>query len=232
MHSALVDALKQAAAEQAVQLVQDRMVVGLGSGSTAAFAVEAIGKRVREGLRMIGIPTSKQTAERARQLKIPLSTLDEHHKVDLTIDGADEVETGTLTLIKGGGGHPLREKIVAAVSSRLVIIIDSSKLVQQIGLRHAVPVEVIRFGWETTARRLKELRIEPILRLQSNGTPFLTDDDNYILDCNFGAVADARRLREEMDGIVGVVEHGLFVDMAELVIVGSVDGVTTLHRKR
>lgn len=221
---------KQAAAESAVKLLQDGMIVGLGSGSTAAFAVDAIGKRVKEGLRIIGIPTSERTADHARRLNIPLSTLSAYHEVDLTIDGADEVELGTLNLIKGGGGNQLREKIVAASSSSLVIIADSSKVVQQLGLQHPVPVEVIRFGWEATAKRLKALRIEPELRRHPNGDVFLTDDNDYILDCRCGAIANARKLQADIDSIVGVVEHGLFVGMAQQAIIGSANGVTVLHR--
>ncbi len=142
--------LKQAAAESAVAQVMDGMIVGLGTGSTAALAVTALGKRVRQGLRVIGIPTSEATAEQARGLGIPLSTLAGHSEIDLTIDGADEVEQGTLNLIKGHGGALLREKIVASASARLIIIVDETKLVERLGVHFAVPVEVVPFGWQAT----------------------------------------------------------------------------------
>lgn len=223
-----VDQLKQAAAEAAVALIENGMIVGLGSGSTAAFATDAIGRRVREGLRIIGIPTSEKTAAQAVRLNIPLSTLGEHPKVDLAIDGADEVEVGTLNLIKGGGGNQLREKIVEAASSRFIVIVDAAKVVDRLGLRYPVPVEVIRFGWEVTFRRLENLGISPKRRMHPNGEVFLTDENNYILDCACGAIADARKLQADIDGIVGVVEHGLFIGMAERTVVAGADGVTTL----
>ena len=222
--------LKHAAAEAAVAQIENGMIVGLGSGSTAAFAVDAIGRRVKDGLRIIGIPTSEKTADQARNLNIPLSTLGEHQAVDLTIDGADEVEIDSLALIKGGGGNQLREKIVAAASSRFVVIVDSTKVVRQLGLQHPVPVEVVRFGWEVTSKRLGDLGIEPKLRRHPDGKVFLTDDNNYILDCACGPLADARKLASAIDGIVGVVEHGLFIDMAEQAVVAGADGVTTLRR--
>jgi len=222
--------LKHAAAEAAVALIENGMIVGLGSGSTAAFAVEAIGRRVKSGLRIIGIPTSEKTADQAASLNIPLSDLGEHRTVDLTIDGADEVEIGSLSLIKGGGGNQLREKIVAAASSRFVVIVDSTKVVRQLGLQHPVPVEVVRFGWEVTSKRLDDLGIQPKLRRHPDGSVFLTDDSNYILDCACGPIADARKLQSSIDSIVGVVEHGLFIDMAEQAVVAGADGVTTLRR--
>src|SRR5579884_3376422 len=148
------DAFKTAAAEAAVQLVDDGMIVGLGSGSTATFAVNALGRRVREGLRITAGPTSEATAQLARQLGIPVSSLAEHDHVDMTIDGAEEVEIGTLNLIKGHGGALLREKIVASATERLVIVVDDSKLVERLGSRFAVPLEVVPFGWQATAKRV------------------------------------------------------------------------------
>lgn len=221
---------KHDAAEAAVAHIENGMIVGLGSGSTAAFAVDAIGRRVKEGLRIIGIPTSEKTADQATALNIPLSTLGEHRTVDLTIDGADEVELGSLALIKGGGGNQLREKIVAAASSRFVVIVDSTKVVEQLGLKHPVPIEVVRFGWEVTSKRVSDLGIEPTLRRHSDGSVFLTDENNYILDCACGPIADARKLASAIDGIVGVVEHGLFIGMAEQAVVAGADGVTILRR--
>lgn len=223
-----IDELKQAAANSAAAQLREGMVVGLGSGSTARFALETIGQRVKEGLRIIGIPTSERTAEQARNLGIPLSTLGEHSQIDVTIDGADEVELGTLNLIKGGGGNELREKIVATASSRLVIVVDESKVVRHLGDRARVPVEVAQFGWQATSRSLAKLSAKPALRLRSSGEPFVTDGGNYILDCAFGQIESAAALQRELDGIVGVIEHGLFIGLASLVFVGTAGGVKRL----
>lgn len=211
--------------------LQDGMVVGLGSGSTARLAVAAIGQRVQGGLRIVGIPTSEQTAEQARGLGIPLSTLGEYSQIDVTIDGADEVEPGTLNLIKGGGGNHLREKIVATASSRLVIVVDETKVIGQLGTHARVPVEVAQFGWQATARNLTRLKGNPRLRLQSDGEAFVTDGGNYILDCAFGPIPFASALQRDLDGIVGVVEHGLFIGLASEVLVGTREGVTRLERE-
>lgn len=219
---------KQAAAEAAVALVEDGMIVGLGTGSTAALAVDALGKRVAQGLRILGIPTSEATAAQARGSRIPLSTLNMHPRIDLAIDGADEVEKGTLNLIKGHGGALLREKIVASSSSRFVVIADQSKLVDRLGSRFAVPVEVDQFGWMATAKKLQVLGCEPSIRRNEEGSEFVTDGDNYILDCSFGIIADVHALARAIDSIVGVVEHGLFPGMASRVLVGADDCVQTL----
>jgi ribose 5-phosphate isomerase A len=225
-----IDELKRAAAESAAAELQDGMIVGLGSGSTAKLAVDAIGRRVKEGLKIIGIPTSEQTAQQARSLGIPLVTLGEYSQIDVTIDGADEVELGTLNLIKGGGGNELREKIVATASSRLVIAVDESKLVNHLGDRFRVPVEVAQFGWQATARNLAKLKATPVLRSGSDGKPFVTDGGNYILDCGFGRIESASVLQRELDGVVGVVEHGLFIGLASLVLVGTTEGVKRLEK--
>lgn len=224
------DQLKEFAANAAAAELQGGMIVGLGSGSTATLAVDAIARRVHEGLKIIGIPTSERTAEQARRLGIPLSTLGEHPQIDMTIDGADEVELGTLNLIKGGGGNHLREKIVAAASARLVIAVDESKLVSHLGERAKVPVEVAQFGWQATARSLAKLEAEPSLRLEAEGKPFVTDGGNYILDCAFGRIGSAGALQRELDSVVGVIEHGLFIGMASLVVIGSSEGVKRLDR--
>jgi ribose 5-phosphate isomerase A len=206
------------------------MIVGLGSGSTARLAVDAIGQRVREGLRIIGIPTSERTAEQARDLGIPLATLGEYPQIDVTIDGADEVEIGTLHLIKGGGGNQLREKIVASASLRLIIVVDESKVVRQLGTHAKVPVEVAQFGWQATARKLAKLKSEPTLRSGSEGQPFVTDGGNYILDCAFGPIESPAGLQRELDSVVGVMEHGLFIGLAAQVLVGKPEGVEQLFR--
>jgi ribose 5-phosphate isomerase A len=206
------------------------MVVGLGSGSTAALAVTAIGRRVREGLRIVGIPTSEQTAEQARGCGIALGTFAEYSRIDVTIDGADEVELGTLNLIKGGGGNQLREKIVAVASSRFIIVVDEGKIVKKLGSRAKAPVEVAQFGWQATARRLTELRLNPNLRMTAEGAPFVTDGGNYILDCAVGPIESAKALESELNSVVGVVEHGLFLDMTSEVLIGRTDGVQSMRR--
>jgi ribose 5-phosphate isomerase A len=222
--------LKREAGVAAAAELRDGMIVGLGSGSTARLAVEVIGQRVKEGLKIIGIPTSELTADEARELGIPLSTLGEYPQVDVTIDGADEVELRTLNLIKGGGGNLLREKIVASASSRLVIAVDESKQVSRLGEHFAVPVEVAQFGWQSTARKLEKLGATPKLRQGSDRKTFITDGGNYILDCKFGRIDSAEELQRELDGVVGVVEHGLFIGMTSLVVVATREGVKRLER--
>ena len=226
------DAFKREAAEAAVELVQDGMVVGLGTGSTAAFAVEALARRHRQGLRFVGIPTSERTATQAAAAGIPLTSLDEHRQIDLTIDGADEVERGTLNLIKGLGGALLREKIVAAASRRLAIIVDGAKLVDRLGTRAPVPVEVVAFGLEATRAALEGLGASTRLRLSSAGEPFVTDSGNRILDCSFGPITDPARLEERIRRVVGVVESGLFIGRADPVFVADEAGVHRLDSAR
>jgi ribose 5-phosphate isomerase A len=226
------DALKRAAAEAAVQLVENDMVVGLGTGSTAAFAVDALARRHRQGLRFIGIPTSDRTAVQASAAGIPLTSFSEHRRIDLTIDGADEVERGTLNLIKGLGGALLHEKIVAAATQRLAIIVDASKLVDRLGTRAPVPVEVVAFGLEATQESLEMLGASVHLRLSPSGQPFATDSGNRILDCNFGRIADPARLEERIRRVVGVVESGLFISRADPVFVASTAGVHRLDSAR
>lgn len=225
------NALKQAAASAAAADLTDGMLVGLGSGSTSRMAVAAIGLRVKQGLRIIGVPTSEQTAEMAAELGIPLSTLGEYPQLDVTIDGADEVELGTLDLIKGGGGNQLREKIVAFASRRFVVIVDETKLVSKLGSKAKVPVEVAQFGWQSTARQLALIHGNPELRLDKAGRPFITDGGNYILDCGFGPIASAEELERELDSIVGVLEHGLFIGMTSEVLIGTPDGVKRMKRE-
>lgn len=224
------DALKRAAGEAAAAYVGDGMVVGLGTGSTARFAVEAIGRRVQEGLRIVGIPTSERTAEQARALGIPLATLGDYTEIDLTIDGADEIEKGTLRLIKGHGGALLREKMVASASKRLIIVAEDSKLVDRLGAKFPVPLEVVPFGWQATERRLKESGANPALRFVSECLPYVTDGGHYILDCAFGEMQDPEKVALQLDRTVGVVEHGLFLAMATEVILGSENGILEMSR--
>lgn len=232
MNDAERNALKRAAAEAAVELVQDGMVVGLGTGSTAAFAVEALARRHRQGLRFVGIPTSEKTAARASQAGIPLTSFAEHRQIDLTIDGADEVEHATLNLIKGLGGALLREKIVAAASRRLAIVVDGAKLVDRLGAQTPVPVEVVAFGLESTRAALEARGASVQLRRSQAGSPFVTDGGNRILDCRFGSIADPARLEERIGRIVGVVESGLFIGRAEHVFVADASGVKRFDNPR
>jgi ribose 5-phosphate isomerase A len=220
--------MKKAAAESAVKLVADGMVVGLGTGSTAVFAVSAIGRRVQEGLRIVGIPTSERTAAQARELGIPLTSLAETPQVDLTIDGADEVEEGTLNLIKGLGGALLREKIVASASKRLVIVVHGGKLVMRLAASGPVPAEVVPFGWQSTARRLTDLGAKPSLRRTPDGEPFRSDGGNYIVDCVIDPAVSAESIAPQLDHVVGVVEHGLFIGLTSEVHIAEPAGVRVL----
>jgi ribose 5-phosphate isomerase A len=222
------DNLKRAAAEAAVAQVQDGMVVGLGTGSTAAFAVEALARRHAEGLRFVGIPTSERTMAQAKALGLPLSSFAEHRQIDLTIDGADEVERGTLNLVKGLGGALLREKIVAAASRRLAIVVDGGKLVDRLGMHAPVPVEVVPFGLEVTREALEVLGASARLRPAATGGPFITDGGHHIIDCRFEPIADPARLEQRIRRIVGVVECGLFIGRAHMVFVAQSDGVHRL----
>jgi ribose 5-phosphate isomerase A len=223
------DALKRAAAATAVELVEDGMVVGLGTGSTATFAIEALGRRHQEGLQFVGIPTSERTAAQARAANIPLTSFREHREIDLTIDGADEVERGTLNLIKGLGGALLREKIVAAASRRLAIVVDGSKVVDRLGARTPIPVEVVAFGLEVTLAALESIGATARLRQSATGEPFITDGGNRILDCSFGPIVDPARLEEQIGRVVGVVESGLFIGRANVVFVADTSGVCRLE---
>jgi ribose 5-phosphate isomerase A len=224
------DELKRTAAYRALDYVKDSMVLGLGTGSTAYFVIEGLGKRVAEGLKVVGIPTSERTAAQARKLNIPLSSFGEHSSIDLTIDGADEVERGTLHLIKGLGGALLREKIVAAASRQLVIVVDQEKLVGRLGDHTPVPVEVVQFGWQATAAALTKLGADPVLRDATEDHPFITDGGNYILDCRFGRIDDARALEQQINMTVGVVECGLFISRASAVVVALEGGIEILSR--
>lgn len=224
-----VNEWKQAAAESVATQLKDGQIVGLGSGSTATLAVDVIGRRVAQGLKIVGVSTSEKTSEQAARLGIPLATLAEHPQIDVTFDGADEVELGTLNLIKGGGGNLLREKIIAAASTRMVVLVDATKLVKRLG-KHPVPVEVVPFGWQATEKRLEQLGAKPVLRLNPDGSSYLTDGGHYILDCDFGLIENVEKLASQLDGVVGVVEHGLFIGLASEIQIGGQDGVSVLAR--
>jgi ribose 5-phosphate isomerase A len=224
--------LKQQAGWYAVDCVESGMVVGLGHGSTAIFAVHCIAQLLREGRLhdVLGVPCSRQVEDEARRLSIPLTTLNEHPVVDLTIDGADEVDPD-LNLIKGGGGALLREKIVAQASRREIIVVDESKLSPALGTHWPVPVEVVPFGWRTQAAYLESLGGQPTLRLSDDGTPFKTDQGNLILDCQFEPISDPAQLAARLNERAGIVEHGLFLGLATDVIIAGAQGVRHLRRE-
>jgi ribose 5-phosphate isomerase A len=222
------DHLKRAAALRAIEEVEDGMILGLGTGSTAAFVVEGLAARVAAGLRVVGIPTSERTATQARGLGIPIATFAEYQQLDMTIDGADEVELGTLNLIKGLGGALLREKIVAAASRRLVIVVDQEKLVEKLGEHTPLPIEVTQFGWQATAMTLAALGCVPERRYVPGEQPFVTDGGNFILDCRFGPIRDPVSLEARIAMTVGAVESGLFVGRSSVVVVASATGVEVL----
>ncbi len=216
-----MEELKRIAAHRAAEYVRDGMVVGLGTGSTARYAVEKLGEMVKEGLDIVGIPTSLETEQLARKAGIPLSTIDEHD-IDLTIDGADQVD-GDLNLIKGGGGALLREKMVASCSREEIIVVDESKITDRFSF--PLPVEVVKFGWKSVARKLESMGLEPARR------EFVTDNGNYILDCGYGSIDDLEEMERMLNGIPGVVENGLFVGLATMVIAGTAGGAKTIRRQ-
>jgi ribose 5-phosphate isomerase A len=228
------DTWKQQAAERALQFVQNGMTLGLGTGSTAARFVDLVGEQVKAGLQVRCVPTSEATRAQAERLGIPLTTLDDTPFLDLTVDGADEID-GQLRLIKGGGGALLREKIVATASQRMVVISDASKVVVTLG-RFPLPVEVVRFGLAATRNMVEVLAAdagcegEIKLRLAADGKPFETDGGNLILDCAFGQIADPEALEDALKLIPGVVESGLFLGIADTAVIAGPDGVVVLDR--
>lgn len=227
-NSTVRDQEKQAAARAAVELVKSGDVVGLGSGSTAEFAIRFLSERVREGLKIVGIPTSLQTQHLAEQLAIPLTTLDEHPAIDIDIDGADEIDP-QLNLIKGGGGAFLREKIIASVSRRFIVIGDSAKQVHRLG-KFPLPVEVIPFAQALVKTKIERLGAQVKLRQYAYGNPYVTDEGHHILDCTFGEIADPAVLAQKLCNIPGVVEHGLFIGMAEVALLGKDGSVVQIRR--
>ncbi len=216
--------IKQLVAKQAAQLVQNNMTVGIGTGSTIYWLIIELGNMVKEGLFFRAIPTSKKTAALAAQNNIPLAELNDVDRINITIDGADEIDAH-LQLIKGGGGALLQEKMVAAASRELIILADQSKLVQHLG-KFPLPLEVIPFGWKQVQRRIRETyNIEAVLRKQ-NDQPFITDHGHYILDCPFQRIEQPDELSFELNDIPGVVDNGLFINMADLALIGFPDGKT------
>jgi ribose 5-phosphate isomerase A len=223
------DLEKEAAARDSLRFVRDGNVVGLGTGSTAAYAVKFLAEQVRAGLKVRGIPTSVHTKELAGSLGIPLTTLDECQQIDVDIDGADEFDP-QLHLIKGGGGALLREKIIASASRQVVIIADSSKQVDVLG-KFPLPVEVIPFAQPLVAKRISALGSSVKLRRDAKGNAFVTDEGHHILDCSFGQIPDPPALARKLSDMPGVVEHGLFIDLATVVLCAKGEKVAELRRK-
>jgi len=221
--------MKQLACQRAAKEVQDGMVLGLGTGSTVYYFLHELGRMVREGVRLTGVPTSVQTAQLATQLAIPLTTLDDQPHLDLAVDGADEVDDH-LNLVKGAGGALLREKIVAASAVRFLVVVDDGKLVTRLGARYPLPVEVVPFGHTPAIRAVEGLGARVTLRCGANGQTWISDNGNYILDCYFGPIADPVALQKALLAIPAVVESGLFLNMADTVIVGHAEGVRLLSR--
>lgn len=222
------DQEKQLAARAAVQLVEAGNIVGLGSGSTAAHAVRFLAERIRDGLKIVGVPTSLKTKQLAEQLGIPLTTLEQNPKIDIDIDGADEIDP-QLNLIKGGGGAFLREKIIASVSRRFIVIGDSAKQVTRLG-KFPLPVEVISFAQSLIKIRIEALGAQVALRQYAYGNPYITDEGHHILDCTFGQIADPPDLAQKLRSIPGVIEHGLFIGMAEMALVARNGEVVRIAR--
>ncbi|HEY2595916.1 MAG TPA: ribose-5-phosphate isomerase RpiA [Chloroflexota bacterium] len=222
--------LKRQAALRALDHVTDGMLLGLGSGTTAEIFLEELGRRVADGLRIVGIPTSLQVARLAARHRIPLTDLDDGATIDLTVDGADEIDPRTLNLVKGHGGALVREKLVAVASQQELIIADASKLVQRLGEHGPVPVAVVQFGWQHTARAIERLGARPERRLGDDGRPFVSDDGLYILDCHVAPIDAPQALARALKEVVGVVEHGLFLGLAQKAIVAAEDGVQELDR--
>ena len=223
------DREKEAAARASLQYVKDGQVVGLGTGSTAAYFIKLLGEKVQKGLRIRGIPTSDRSRELALSLGIPVITLDDCQEIDVTVDGADEVDP-QLRLIKGGGGALLREKIVASVTKQMVVVADASKQVERLG-KFPLPVEVIRFAQAVIAKRIGTLGAEVKLRMTAEGTPFVTDENNHILDCWFGEIRDADALARTLSDMPGIVEHGLFIGMASVVLFARGNEIVELKRR-
>ncbi len=228
---ASAQALKQQAADRVLTYIRPGMIVGLGAGSTATLAVRGLGRLLARGelTDILGIPCSRAIEAEAQRAGIPLTTLEDHPVIDLTFDGADEVDPA-LNVIKGGGGALLREKIVAQASRREIIIVDESKLSPALGTHWAVPVEVIPFGWRTQAAYLAALGGQPILRTGEDGKAYSTDQGNFILDCNFGPISDPVGLGARLDARTGIVAHGLFLGLATDLIVAGASGVQHITR--
>ena len=224
------DAQKARAAARAVEEVKSGMVLGLGSGTTVSFVLDALAVRIKTGLTIAGVASSERTADEAKRLGIPLTDFAAHRRLDLTIDGADQIARGGLDLVKGLGGALLREKMVALASERMIVVADKSKLVDQLGGATPLPVEIVQFGWELTLDRLKAMSGTPRLRYAQD-RPFITDNGNYIADCGFAAIPDPTELDRSLRSLFGVVATGLFCDLATMAVIGTENGFEILHRR-
>lgn len=223
------DALKKAAGEAAADLVQDGMVVGLGTGSTVRFTIDALGRRVQAGLRIRGVATSKASEAQAKALGIPLTTLDDVEAVDLTIDGADEFD-GALNLIKGGGGALTREKVVAKASRRMVVVADASKQVKSLGSTFALPIEVIDLAKGPVLRKAAALGAAAVVRKNGDGSDYRTDNGHLVVDAKFPAIADPHTVEAQLEAMPGVLACGLFLGLCDTVVLGTPTGVRTIRR--
>jgi ribose 5-phosphate isomerase A len=221
------DHAKELAAQRALEFITDGMVVGLGTGSTATHFIRLLGARVQTGLKIRGIPSSQSSETLAKSLLIPIIDFAQTSRIDVTVDGADEIAPG-LALLKGGGGALLREKIVASASQKFIVVADSSKIVEHLG-KFPLPVEVIPMAAPLVAAKLSALKIRAQVRQQSSGGDYITDEGNLILDCDCGPILDPPALAREIRAIVGVVEHGLFLNMADLAIVSSESEISLLR---
>ena len=221
--------MKQTAGEYAVQFVQPGMVIGIGTGSTVFYFIKALAKRVAAGFVVKGVPTSRRTDELAKQSGIDMINLNDAPLLDLAIDGADEVDN-ELQLIKGGGGSLLQEKMIAAASQKLIIIADAGKAVDKLG-KFPLPVEVIPYGWKQTARHIQQLNCNKIILRQKETNPFISDHGHYILDCHFDEIDNATLLSQQLNAIPGVVENGLFLNMASTAVFGNEDGTVRVIEK-
>jgi ribose 5-phosphate isomerase A len=224
------DTLKQTAAIAAADLVTDGMLVGLGTGSTATHAIRRLGERFRDGLRFTGVPTSVASGELARSFGIPLLEQPNATPIDLTIDGADEIGETGLDLIKGMGGALLREKIVAVMSRRMVVIADETKLSPRLSGRVPIPVEIVGFGWESTRAKLTALGFQTVLKRDDQGLPYRTDGGNLIVHCKFDGSIEPAKIEQTLSGVVGVVETGLFLGLATTALVATQTGVRQIDR--
>lgn len=221
--------MKRMAGEKAIEFVEDGMILGLGTGTTVECFLKKLSQRIQEGLDVKCIPSSNHTKKIAKDFNIPLTTFDENPEIDLTIDGADEVDSD-LNVIKGGGGALTREKIVAFHSKKVIIIIDESKIVKALGVDFPVPVEVLKFGWTSTKKILEQFGCTVEFRKIMDET-YITDNSNYILDCDFGKINNPEQLEQDLNAVPGVVENGLFINMVDEVIVGSKQGIMSLEKK-
>jgi ribose 5-phosphate isomerase A len=226
-----IDRYKKLAAETAVEFIRDGMIIGLGTGSTTAYALKKISENLQMGKvkNISGIPSSKKTERLAKKLKIPLTNFEQVQSIDIVFDGADEVDT-QLNLIKGGGGALLREKIIAQAARRVIIMVDESKISDKLGQKWSVPIEVLPFSWKAEATYLKSLKAKVSLRYSEDKSIYKTDQKNYIIDANFGTIKQPEVLAEKLNQRAGIIEHGLFIDLASDIIVAGKKGINHLKR--